>query len=127
MEKVVKSYIEKLYPDVIFYESIHEEVDDRNPLLVEYDDLMVGFRFYDKINKIKINYSNWFFIGERLKLFDVIDRYGNDQEYGPLISNMKSNGLDVCLTPNNIFIPLEKGAITYDEYVENKKTTKVLK
>ena len=47
MEKVTKSYVEKNYRGLLFSESSIKEVDERNPMKVENDGSMQGFRFFD--------------------------------------------------------------------------------
>lgn len=48
MEKVKKSYVEKIYRGVLFSESSISEVEERDPMKIENDGEMQGFRFYDK-------------------------------------------------------------------------------
>ena len=48
MEKVTKSYVEKIYRGILFSESSISEVEERDPMQVANDGKMEGFRFYDK-------------------------------------------------------------------------------
>lgn len=48
MEKITKTYVEKIYRGLLFSESSIKEVAERNPMQVENDGKMQGFRFYDK-------------------------------------------------------------------------------
>ena len=45
MEKVKKSYVEKIYRGVLFSESSISEVEERDPMKIENDGNMQGFRF----------------------------------------------------------------------------------
>ena len=47
MEKVTKSYVEKSYRGLLFSEGSIKEVDERNPMKVENDGSIQGFRFFD--------------------------------------------------------------------------------
>ena len=48
MEKITKTYVEKLYKGLLFSESLIEEVEDRNPINIENDGKILGFRFLIK-------------------------------------------------------------------------------
>lgn len=71
MEKVVKSYVEKIYSGIFVSESSIEEVLERDSMKIKNDGKMQGFRFYDKEHALDgrslydgevSNYSNWIFL-----------------------------------------------------------------
>jgi len=137
MEKVTKSYVEKIYRGILFSESSIAEVEERDPMQVENDGKMQGFRFYDKEfvvdgEKIydgdKSNFSNWIYFGKRMSLEDVKTQYGNDSSYSILISNMENNNYQyVCHTQAGSFLPMEEGDMTFDELVAVKEQDKETK
>lgn len=134
MEKVTKSYIEKIYRGIFVSESSVSEVTQRDPMKIENDGQMQGFRFYDKELVIDgeksyhgevVNYSNWIYFGERLSLEQVKVRYGKDSNYKTLISNMEDNSCQyVCHTQVGSFLPMEEGDMTFDELVMQKEHDK---
>lgn len=127
MEKIKKSYIEKIYRGLLFSESSIAEVEDRDPMKVVNDGKMQGFRFYDKEQVVdgekiydgeRVNFSNWVFFGKRLTLEEVKQQYGKDSKYSTLISNMECNHYNsVCLTQAGSYLPMEEGDMTLDEYI----------
>lgn len=127
MKKIKRSYVEKIYRGLLFSDSAVSEVTERDPMKIENDGLMQGFRFYDKEfvkdgkNEFagkRTNVSRWIFYGERLTLDDVLAKYGN---YEVVIKNMKINGYKyVCHTQAGTFLPMEEGDMTFDEYVAKK-------
>ena len=131
MEKVKKSYVEKIYRGILFSESSISEVEERDPMKVENDGSMQGFRFYDKEFVVdgeksydgeKSNYSNWIYYGKRLSLDEVKTQYGNNPNYRILISNMEGNGYQyVCHTQAGSFLPMQEGDMTFDELVAQKE------
>lgn len=137
MEKVTKSYVEKIYRGILFSESSIAEVEERDPMQVENDGKMQGFRFYDKEFVVdgeksydgdKSNFSNWIYFGKRMSLEDVKTQYGNDSSYSILISNMENNNYQyVCHTQAGSFLPMEEGDMTFDELVAVKEQDKETK
>lgn len=127
MEKITKTYVEKIYAGVLFSESLVEEVAKRDPLKIENDGEMQGFRFYDKefiiddgetFDGKKTNYSNWIYFGKRYSFDEIKAKYGNDPDYRILISNMENNDYDyVCHTQVGSFLPMKDGDMTIDEYI----------
>ena len=134
MEKVKKSYVEKIYRGVLFSESSISEVEERDPMKIENDGKMQGFRFYDKefvvdgeksFDGEKSNFSKWIYYGKRLSLDEVKAQYGNNPDYRILISNMEGNGYQyVCHTQAGSFLPMQEGDMTFDELITQKEQDK---
>lgn len=134
MEKVTKSYVEKIYRGILFSEPSIAEVEERDPMQVANDGKMQGFRFYDKEFVVdgeksydgdKSNYSNWIYFGKRMSLEEVKAQYGNDSSYSILISNMENNNYQyVCHTQAGSFLPMEEGDMTFDELIAAKEQDK---
>lgn len=134
MEKVTKSYVEKIYRGLLFSESSVAEVTERDPMQVKNDGQMQGFRFYDKEFVVDgeksydgetSNYSNWIYFGKRLSLAEIKAQYGNNPDYRILISNMEGNGYQyVCHTQAGSFLPMEQGDMTFEELVAQKEQDK---
>ena len=134
MEKVTKSYVEKIYRGVFFSEPSVAEVTERDPMQIKNDGQMQGFRFYDKEYVVDgekrydgetKNYSNWIYFGKRLSLNEIKAQYGNNPNYRILISNMEGNGYQyVCHTQAGSFLPMEQGDMTFDELVAQKEQDK---
>lgn len=134
MEKVTKSYVEKIYRGLLFSDSSVAEVTERDPMQVKNDGQMQGFRFYDKEFVVDgeksydgetSNYSNWIYFGKRLSLDEIKAQYGNNPDYRILISNMEGNGYQyVCHTQAGSFLPMEQGDMTFDELVAQKEQDK---
>lgn len=135
MEKVTKSYVEKIYRGILFSESSVSEVTERDPMQVVNDGTMQGFRFYDKdfvldgeksYDGEKSNFSNWIYFGKRMSLEEVKSQFGHDSKnYRILISNMENNNYKyVCHTQVGSFLPMEEGDMTYDELVSQKEQDK---
>ena len=130
MEKVTKSYVEKIYRGILFSEPSITEVEERDPMKIENDGKMQGFRFYDKEFVVdgeksydgdKSNFSNWIYFGKRMSLEEIKNQYGNDSNYSILISNMENNNYQyVCHTQAGSFLPMEEGDMTFDELVAAK-------
>lgn len=137
MEKVTKSYVEKIYRGILFSEPSVEEVTERDPMQIKNDGQMQGFRFYDKEYVVDgkksydgetSNYSNWIYFGKRLSLDEIKSKYGNNPDYRILISNMEGNGYQyVCHTQAGSFLPMEEGDMTFDELVAQKEQDKEAK
>ena len=133
MKKITKTYVEKIYKGDILTQSSIEEIDDRNPMKVENDGKIQGFRFYDKeyildgekiYKGIKTNYSGFIYYGKRYSLDKFIEEYGDNPDYNFLIRKMKSNDYNyVCQTQNDAFIPMREVDITLDEYEEKLEST----
>ncbi|NMA50438.1 MAG: hypothetical protein GX951_01120 [Mollicutes bacterium] len=108
MEKLNKSYVEKIYWGIIVSEPVIEEVVERDPTKIDNDGKMQGFRFFDREEVIdgektyygeRTNVSNWIFFGERLSLDQVKVKYGDNSDYRTLINNMEINSIKyVCHT-----------------------------
>lgn len=134
MEKVTKSYVEKIYRGLLFSDSSVAEVTERDPMQVKNDGQMQGFRFYDKEFVVDgeksydgetSNYSNWIYFGKRLSLDEIKAQYGNNPDYRILISNMEGNGYQyVCHTQAGSFLPMEQGDMTFDELIAQKEQDK---
>lgn len=134
MEKVTKSYVEKSYRGLLFSETSVAEIEERNPMKVENDGKMQGFRFYDKefvIDGEKTydgetsNYSNWIYYGKRMSFDEVKKQYGNNPDYRTLIFNMEANDYNyVCHTQAGSFLPMEEGDMTFEEFVATKEQDK---
>lgn len=127
MKKITKTYVEKIYRGLLFSESSIKEVTERNPMQIENDGKMQGFRFYDKEYVVdgektydgeKSNYSRWIYFGKRYSLDEIKAKYGNNPDYRILISNMECNGYNyVCHTQAGSFLPMEEGDMTFAEYI----------
>ena len=134
MEQIVKHYVEKLYKGDEESESVIEEIDARDPLLVINDGKMQGFRFFDRIFNLNDdmiekgpnnNYSGWIYFGEVLTLKDIKERYSNDYDYDLLIKNMQYYHIyRVCHTVQDAFLPMNDNDVTYDKYLINLKEGK---
>lgn len=134
MKKIMKSYVEKIYKDILFSRSSIAEVEEKNPMQVANDGLMQGFRFYDKEIVVdgeksydgeKSNYSNWIYFGKRMSLAQIKELYGEDPDYRILISNMEINNYEyVCHTQVDSFLPMGEGDMTFDELVATKEQNK---
>ncbi len=134
MEKVTKSYVQKIYRGLFFSEPSTEEVTERDPMIVKNDGKMHGFRFYDKEFIVygeknyggeESNYSNWIYFGKRLSLDDVKSQYGDNPDYKILISNMECNNYQyVCHTQAGSFLQMEEGDITFEEFIAQKMQDK---
>ena len=134
MQKVTKSYIEKIYRGIFVSEASTIEVIKRDPMQIKNDGKMQGFRFYDKEFVVDgkksyegeiTNYSNWIYFGKRLSLNEVKRLYGNNPDYRILIRNMENNNYQyVCHTQVGSFLPMEEGDMTFDELVVQKEQDK---
>ena len=130
MEKLNKSYVEKIYWGIIVSEPVIEEVVERDPTKIDNDGKMQGFRFFDREEVIdgektyygeRTNVSKWIFFGERLSLDQVKEKYGDNSDYRTLINNMEINSIKhVCHTQAGSFLRMEEGDMTFNEYVSNK-------
>lgn len=134
MKKTTKKYVEYLYPGLIVSETSREEVDHHDPTKVHERKNVIGFRFVEQefiisdgeefIGKEK-NCTNWYYIGKRLTLDEVKERFKNDPKYSILISNMENNHIhSVCMTRFGNFMPMENGDVTLEEYISNDNKTK---
>ena len=99
MEKIKKSYVEKIYRGLLFSESVIDEVESRDPLLVEDDGSMQGFRFYDQEKILyagrtfvgdNSNFSPWYFLGDRLSIEEVKELSKHNKGLNILVSNMEA-------------------------------------
>lgn len=74
---------------------------------------------------IKSNISNWIYFGKRLSLDEIKSKYGNNQDYKILISDMEGNGYQyACHTQVGSFLPMEEGDMTFDEIIAKKEQDK---
>lgn len=131
MEKVTKSYVEKIYRGLLFSDSSVTEVTERDPMKIVNDGQMQGFRFYDKEFVVdgeksydgeKSNYSNWIYFGKRLSLDEIKAQYGSDPDYRILISNMVNNHYQyVCYTQVGSFLLMNESDMTFEELVAQKE------
>ena len=127
MKKITKTYVEKIYRDLLSSRSLIEEVAERNPMQIKRDGKTQGFRFFDREYIVNggigydgetSNYSNWIYFGKRFSLDEIIAKYGNNRNYRTLISDMKYNGYNyVCYTQAKDFLPMEEGDMTFAEYI----------
>lgn len=134
MKIISKSYVEKIYRGILFSEASISEVEERDPMKIENDGKMQGFRFYDKefvvdgeksFDGEKSNFSKWIYYGKRLSLDEVKALYGNNPKYSILISNMEGNGYQyVCHTQVGSFLPMQEGDMTFGELVVQKEQDK---
>ena len=136
MEKIKKNYVEKIYCGFIFSESIVSEVENRNPLAIKNDEMMQGFRFFDKeiiryggkeyVGEIS-NYSPWYFFGDRLSIEEVKELSKHNKRLNILVSNMEYNKIPyVCLTRVGSYLPMGEKDMTIDEYKEEIGSTRKL-
>ena len=126
MKKIITTYVEKIYRGVICSESVIRETDNRHPLSIENDGDIQGFRFYDKERLVvnnkeyygdTINYSPWYFFGERLSLDDIKSNSNINPIYKRLIPFMEHNKINyVCHTQVGSYLPMEDEDMTIDEY-----------
>lgn len=114
--RMLKHYVEFMYPGILFSETSETPVKRRDSALVKKPNMSYGFRFFDreetkKNGEILIgrnkNYSSvYFFGGEVYTLARVKAELPNKDI---LISNMESNGYKrVVKTRFGQFLPLEK-------------------
>lgn len=126
MEKITKTYVQKIYQNIIVDDVFVSEVEDRDPLKIKTNGSMIGFRFFDKEiikdgNKIyvseELNYSPWYFYGTRLSEADIKLVYGNTKEGKIILKRMKEDGYKyICHTDVDTFLPMEEGDTTINEY-----------
>lgn len=131
MKKIKKSYVNKLYKTADALYSSVVEVTERDPMKVENDGLMQGFRFYDIKFIIdedeiyvgeKSNLSNMIYFGKRLRLEDFKEKYGNNPSYKGFIDDLEKNGYQyVCHTQVDTFLPMEECDMTFDELMAERK------
>ena len=126
-EPTVTTYVEYLFPGVLFPEESAHSVTERNPgrIAREAPEGVFAFRFYDvvtttattaggeqvKLRSGAVNSTGRYYIdAEKLTAADVEALPG---DHRILLSNMRGNGWDVilrCRTGN--FQPLESGDVT---------------
>ena len=133
MEKVKKSYVEKSYIGTLYNHSLFSEVESRDPMKIEIDDGMIGFRFFDRVilnekNGIvgpKINCSNWIYLGKRLSFDEVkVLSKNNIPAYERLAILMEINNYQYVCRIQAVplkTIPMKDGDMTLDEYVAQKE------
>jgi len=135
----INHYVEKTYFDGTIET---EQVKERNPLDIESDLELVSIRFFDKTeNEEKINYSNYYYYGERKSLDSLIREYNILQSYRPGTNRELENTINELilldkkevildyrinpLKPHEVF-PNE-GDMTIGEYRYSLSNKKVLK
>ena len=133
MKKIKKSFVEKIYKGLIFNDSILEEVQKRDPMLIQNDGKMVGFRFFDQEFIIdgdniyegkRINYSNIVYFGKRYTKEEILRKYENNPKYSTLIFNIKDHYTKyICETQTGSHYPMESNDVTYDELILKKEKT----
>ena len=123
--------LKKVIEDYYISNTSIKEVEERDPMKVENDGIMQGFRFFDEDCILdgektyvgeRSNYSDWIYFGKRYSFDDIKSMYGkcDDDNSKILISNMYWNGFNqVCHTQADSFVKMEEGDMTFDEYVEN--------
>ena len=103
MNYIRKTYIEFLYPGVMFSESLEKEVKARDVSKVKVPENAFGFRFFDiisvvvnangknvKLTSERINLSPMHYYGGKLYTVTEIKRYFPNKRI--LISNIEGNG-----------------------------------
>ena len=125
MEKYTKFYVTKRFYYNKDNHDYTEEVVDKNPMQVEPEGYLEGYRFSEaKITKDKngiektvsyYSYPNWIYIGERLTLHELKKRY-NLKEYLDYKKMVEANNCEyVCLSENGHVFPMKPGDMTYEE------------
>ena len=128
----MKHYVEILYPNFTKgkIETRNIEVQKRDPLSIEYDGLMSGFRFYDiresffdgeLLKGDKRNYSKTFYFGKRTNLMEIVQKMNSNpawilsERYG---YNYETPAI-ACDNGTYIFEP--KDSVTIEEYREQNE------
>lgn len=98
-KECVQTYLEILYPGVMFSETEQKKVLSRDPSKVKIPNKAYGFRFYDRTEITTAdgellagqpkNYSGTFYFGKEMTIDDVRREIPNPST---LLSNMRSNG-----------------------------------
>lgn len=139
MEKVIRTYVEKLYCGSV-NEIFTEEVEDRDPTKVKTDNLMEGFCFYDRectfdeekgeILGKSFNRSKFIYCGERISLEAMKKACEKDSQYDyfkKIIRTMEMNGNKyACYTQGGCLHIMKKGEMTYNELITKKEEQKKL-
>lgn len=136
MEKVTRTYVEKLYGGLEFSRTSVSEIEGRDPMVVENDGKMIGFRFYDKELIIdgeniyegkEANFSNWIFWGKRVNSDEVKLQYGDNSDFKTLIRIIEQSGCQyVCQTQVGTLFPMQDTDMTFREALELAKEAKAL-
>ena len=134
MEKVIKSYVEKVSTMGLCNNIIIEEIAERNPQLVENDGDSFVFWFFDKEMTVdngrvvdweyKNNSINYFF-GERISLDELKKMYTTDPQYAFLESKIiemeRNDSMFVCHTQDGGYHIMNDEDMTYDEAISKTK------
>lgn len=113
---MIEHYIQKLYPGILFSETINKPIDHRNYKNIVKEDRCYGFRFYDvektisedgrELTSEPFNFSCFHYYGKKYSLDEVIEKFPNEKT---LIANMKINQYDsVVQTLNGNFYELNE-------------------
>ena len=131
MKKIKKSFVEKIYKGLIFNDTLVDEVQKRDPMLIKNDGKMVGFRFFDQELIVdgdniykgnKSNYSDIVYFGKRYTKEEILNKYKYNPKYNTLIFNMKDHYAKYfCETQTGSHYPMGDNDITYDELILKKK------
>jgi hypothetical protein len=133
VERVIKSYIIKVYKNNSLCKSSITEIKEKNLMQVEDDEKLLGFCFCDKeffIDNGKeyegevIDCSNWVYFGKKLSLDEIRVRYRNNPQsyYAFLMNYMERNNYQyVCLTKEGIKIPMDEGDMIFEEFLVKDK------
>ena len=90
MKKIKKSFVEKIYKGLIFNDTLVDEVQKRDPMLIKNDGKMVGFRFFDQELIVdgdniykgnKSNYSDIVYFGKRYTKDEILNKYKYNHKY----------------------------------------------
>ena len=134
MEKVIKSYVEKVSSMGLYNNIIIEEVEERNPSKVENDGDSFVFWFFDKeltVDNGRVvewefkNSSPYIFFGERISLDELKKIVATNQEYAFLESKLlemeKMDNKFICHTQDGGYHIMNDEDMTYDEVVSKTK------
>jgi hypothetical protein len=110
MAEITKTYVEILYPGILFSEESVKEVNGRNPsaIVKGLESGAFGFRFYDQVETTIIldgkpkkvasdrkNESGMYYPGGRLFTLDEVKSMGKD--FHILASNMEGNNWPIVV------------------------------
>ncbi len=131
MKKYMKSYVEKKYFNGTEFTCSSDEIKERNVALVDIEEGMVGFRFFDVVftydemnnvcNATKKNISSWILMGKKIALTDLAEKYSDNEEYLQIIENMRKARIKyVCEIQEDVFFAVKPQDFTYEELTGNK-------
>lgn len=131
MEKIKKSYIERLNDGLVFNNSSVIETENRDPLQIINDGRIQCFRFFDQEFIIdedeeyegkKSNYSSWTFFGTRISIDELKTQYKNNPDFKDVIDNLEERNIKyVCKTQTGSMMPMKDGDVTFEELTSNKQ------